>query len=174
MVVHAKEEDVLVLPQGLVQRTGNLSQLMKSTQGFQYSLCVLTKMSLRYVEWSRSVQSRRWFSLWNWITAVWWTATDDVYFNTSHHNISIHLLLTLLHTFLLALMRRIRLMIKASFIGHHYLYSHDFNEWFSILIMSGETRCWSLIEFKGLIGYFCYLFWLSVHQCLKHPSPCEE
>ena len=105
------------------------------------------KMSLRYVEWSRSVQSRRWFSLWNWITAVWWTATDDVYFNTSHHNISIHLLLTLLHTFLLALMRRIRLMIKASFIGHHYLYSHDFNEWFSILLLSGETRCWSLVEF---------------------------
>ena len=105
------------------------------------------KMSLRYVEWSRSVQSRRWFSLWNWITAVWWTATDDVYFNTSHHNISIHLLLTLLHTFLLALTRRIRLMIKASLIGHHYLYSRDFNEWFSILLLSGETRCWSLVEF---------------------------
>ena len=44
----------------------------------------------------------------------------------------------------------------------------------SVLLLSGETRCWSLIEFKGLLGSFCYLFWLSVHQCLKHPSPCEE
>ena len=128
-------------------------------------------MSLRYVEWSRLVQSRRWFSLWNWITAVWWTATDDVYFNTSHHNISIHLLLTLFHTFLLALTRRIRLMIKASLIGHHYLYSRDFNEWFSILLLSGETRCWSLRVFVIYFGYQYISAW-NTHSPMRNSGPC--
>ena len=45
-----------------------------------------------------------------------------------HQNISIHILYTLLYLFLLALTRRIYLKIKASYVGDHFLYSHDLNE----------------------------------------------
>ena len=48
-----------------------------------------------------------------------------------HPNISIHILHTLLYLFLLVLTRRIYLKIKASYVGDHFLYSHDLNEWFS-------------------------------------------
>mgnify|MGYP006963832109 CR=1 FL=1 len=43
-------------------------------------------------------------------------------------NISIVILHSLLFTFPLVLTRRICLMIKASYVGDHFLYSHGLNE----------------------------------------------
>ena len=45
-----------------------------------------------------------------------------------HPNISIHILHSLLYKFPLVPTRRIRLTIKASLGGDHFLYSHDLNE----------------------------------------------
>ena len=66
-------------------------------------------------------------------------------------NISIHILPTLLYTFLLVLTMRICLAIKAPLVGNHFLYSHDLNEWFSFITL-GRIRCWSLLESKSLIS----------------------
>ena len=48
-----------------------------------------------------------------------------------HPNISIHILHSLRYKFPLVPTRRIRLTIKASLGGDHFLYSHDLKEWFS-------------------------------------------
>ena len=72
-------------------------------------------------------------------------------FNPLHTNISIHILPTLLYTFLLVLTMRICLAIKAPLVGNHFLYSHDLNEWFSCITL-GRIRCWSLLESKSLIS----------------------
>ena len=45
-----------------------------------------------------------------------------------HPNISINIPHTLLYAFPLVLTRRICIMIKASKVGDHFLYSHDLNE----------------------------------------------
>ena len=47
--------------------------------------------------------------------------------NPLHPNISMHILHTVLYTFLKVLTRRICLTIKASQVGDHFLYSHGLN-----------------------------------------------
>ena len=50
------------------------------------------------------------------------------FFKPLQPNISIHILLSVLCKFPLVPIRRIRLTIKASLGGDHFLYSHDLNE----------------------------------------------
>ena len=50
------------------------------------------------------------------------------YVNLLHPNICKHILRSLLYTFSLVLVRRICLTIKASYVGDHFLYSHDLSE----------------------------------------------
>ena len=52
-----------------------------------------------------------------------------------HLSISIHIHYTLCYTFLLVLTRRICLLILAFWVGDHFLYSHDLNEWFNSIIV---------------------------------------
>ena len=48
-------------------------------------------------------------------------------FNPLHSNISMHILHTVLTTFLKVLTRRIGQQSRASFVGDHFLYSRDLN-----------------------------------------------
>ena len=45
----------------------------------------------------------------------------------SHSNVIMHVLHTVLYTFPKMLTRRFCLMIKVSFVGDHFLHSHDLN-----------------------------------------------
>ena len=47
--------------------------------------------------------------------------------NPLHPNISMHILHTVLYTFLKGLKRRICLTVKSSLVVDHFLYSHDLN-----------------------------------------------
>ena len=62
-------------------------------------------------------------------------------------NIRIYILHTPFYTFRLVLTRRICLFIKASWVGNHFLYSHDYNEWFSSITVRRNEM---LVTVKGL------------------------
>ena len=66
------------------------------------------------------------------------------------HQLNIRIyILTPFYTFCLVLTRRICLFIKASWVGNHFLYSHDYNEWFSSITVT-VRRNEMLVTVKGL------------------------
>ena len=92
---------------------------------------------------------------------VWWPNL----FNPLYLNISMHILHTVLNTFLKVLKRRICLTVKSSLVVDHFPYSHDLNVWIQGDIVE---RNYVLVSLRGLrVNMVC----AALNQyCKGHPK----
>ena len=81
--------------------------------------------------------------------------------NPLHPNIRMHILHTVLYTFLEVLKRRICWTVRSSLVVDHFLDSHDLNVWFRVILW-GEIRCQSLLGVKGLAKFKLARFYRTI------------